>query len=91
MQTRIKADLAKEQRQAETLRKRKLLADTFSPASNVRAAVFAAVIGVGKSSLYAMIADGRIKKPRSLGARTKVWSGEYVEQIRVSGFDEVKS
>lgn len=53
----------------------------------VRAAEFARYLGIGKSTLYKYLAEGKIEQPVRYSSRCSVWSVDYVKDVASSGFN----
>lgn len=69
-------------------RERQLLADTFPMTGKVRIKQLAAFLGIGRSTAWKMVKEGRIQSPQKLGSRTCVWGAEYVRKLAEEGIPE---
>ncbi len=56
--------------------------NAINPDALYRAASCAQIFSVGKSTWWKWVADGRIKRGHRIGARTTVWEGSYLIEIR---------
>lgn len=73
------------QRQAEKLHFRKIAAESFPQVGNVRANQCAAYLGMGLSTFWLYVEQGRIQKPTKYGVRLSVWDAEYIHQLKREG------
>lgn len=73
------------QRQAERLHFNKIAAENFPKVGNVRANQSAAYLGLGLSTFWFFVNQGRIKKPTKYGVRLSVWDAEYIHQLKREG------
>jgi len=78
----------KAQNSEAKLQQRKLYADTFPLHGKVRVKQFAPYLGIGVSTVWKLVKDGRIKKPQKLGSRTSVWDAAYVRMLAEEGIPE---
>lgn len=60
-------------------------AETFPTTGKVRAAQVAAYLGIGISTLWLYVRQGRVKEPQRYGARVSVWDAEYVRELYKGG------
>ncbi|OQX03953.1 MAG: hypothetical protein BWK73_37760 [Thiothrix lacustris] len=67
---------------------RQLLADTFPHEGNVRAPEIAARFGMGLSTFWKYVAEGRIKQPTRYGSRISVWDAEYIRTLEKNGIPD---
>ncbi|MFZ1385841.1 MAG: hypothetical protein WBP46_03075 [Thiolinea sp.] len=73
------------QRQAAKLQFNKVAAENFPQVGNVRANQCAAYLGVGLSTFWLYVEQGRIKEPTKYGKRLSVWDAVYIHQLRETG------
>lgn len=77
------------QRQAERLYFNKIAAENFPQVGNVRANQSAAYLGLGLSTFWLYVEQGRIKRPIKYGVRVSVWDAVYIHQLRETGIPPV--
>lgn len=63
----------------------KNLKESFPETGKVRAPQSAAYLGLGVSTFWAFVADGRIKPPVKFGARVSTWDAEYIRDLAANG------
>ena len=68
----------------------KKLSCTFPATGNVRARQNAAFLGIGLSTFWLYVEQGRIKKPIKYGVRLSVWDAEYIHQLKREGIPPAK-
>lgn len=73
------------QRQADKLHFYKIAAEAFPSTGNVRARQSAAYLGIGLSTFWKYVEQGRIKRPIKYGVRLSVWEAEYIRQLMREG------
>lgn len=73
------------QRQAERLHFNKIAAENFPKVGNVRANQCAAYLGLGVSTFWLYVNQGRIQKPTKYGVRVSVWDAPYIHQLKEHG------
>jgi predicted DNA-binding transcriptional regulator AlpA len=73
------------QRKAERLHFNKIAAENFPQVGNVRANQCAAYLGIGLSTFWLYVEQGRIKAPTKYGVRVSVWDAVYIHQLRETG------
>lgn len=69
----------------DALSYRAVLTETFPRAGKVRAPQIAAHLGIGQSTWWLYVKEGRVKPPIKFGARVSVWDAEYVRELADSG------
>lgn len=69
---------------------RRVDAENFPDTGNVRARQCAAYLGVGLSTFWFFVNQGRIKKPIKYGVRLSVWDAEYIHQLKREGIPPAK-
>lgn len=52
------------------------------PDAYVRPAEAARYLGIGKSTLWRWIADGKLERPRKMGATISVFTAGYIRQVQ---------
>ena len=77
-------------RRAKRMQYNKLAADTMPINSNVRANQSAAYLGIGLSTFWSYVAQGRIKPPTKYGVRVSVWDARYIRQLKDDGIPSAK-
>ncbi len=77
------------QRKAERLHFNKLAAENFPTVGNVRANQCAAFLGMGLSTFWLYVEQGRIQKPIKYGARLSVWDAGYIHQLKANGIPPI--
>lgn len=78
-------------RRAKKMQYIKLASDTMPISGNVRANQCAAYLGVGVSTFWLYVNQGRIKKPNKYGVRVSVWDAGYIRQLRDDGIPAAES
>lgn len=73
------------QRKAAKLQFNKAASENFPNVGNVRANQCAAYLGLGLSTFWFFVNQGRIKKPTKYGVRVSVWDAEYIHQLKREG------
>lgn len=82
--------LDKAMRKAKRLEFNKVAAESFPDVGNVRASQSAAYLGIGLSTLWLFVKQGRIKRPIKYGVRLSVWEAEYIHQLKREGIPPIK-
>ena len=59
--------------------------DKFPAQGNVRAKQSAPFLGIGLSTFWLMVKQGRIKPPVKHGSRISVWQAEYIRYLAENG------
>lgn len=85
----IDALQARAQRQAAKFQFNKMAAEAFPTVGNVRANQSAAYLGLGLSTFWLYVEQGRIKRPIKYGVRVSVWDAVYIHQLRETGIPPV--
>ncbi len=62
--------------------------EPFPYEGKVRAKQVAPFLGVGLSTFWLYVKQGRIEKPMRYGARVSVWDASYIRQLASSGIPE---
>lgn len=70
---------------ADALNHRRILKESFPTTGKVRVPQAAAYIGIGISTFWAYVDDGRVKPPVKFGARVSVWDAEYIRELAANG------
>jgi predicted DNA-binding transcriptional regulator AlpA len=78
------------QRQEAKLYFKKIAAEAFPSVGNVRARQSAAYLGIGLSTFWLYVEQGRIQKPTKYGVRLSVWDAEYIHQLKREGIPPAK-
>lgn len=86
----MKYDENSRQRQEAKLYFQKIAAEAFPATGNVRARQSAAYLGIGLSTFWFFVEQGRIKKPIKYGVRLSVWDAEYIHQLKREGIPLAK-
>lgn len=86
----MKYDENSRQRQEAKLHFQKIAAEAFPATGNVRARQSAAYLGIGLSTFWFFVEQGRIKKPIKYGVRLSVWDAEYIHQLKREGIPLAK-
>ncbi|PIE01442.1 MAG: transcriptional regulator [Thiothrix nivea] len=60
----------------------------FPHEGKVRAKQAAPFLGIGKSTFWAYVKEGRICQPMRYGPRVSVWSAEYIRQLAETGIPD---
>ena len=69
---------------------RKELADNYPLHGNARAKDNSAFLGIGLSTFWKYVAEGRIKKPTRYGNRVSVWDCSYIRELAQDGIPDAK-
>lgn len=56
----------------------------------VRAKQSAKYLGIGLSTFWAWVKDGKIKQPTKHGERVSVWQASYIRDLSENGIREVE-
>lgn len=72
-------------RQAKHFHFRKVASESFPAVGNVRANQCAAYLGVGVSTFWLYVSQGRIQQPMRYGKRVSVWDAGYIHQLKGNG------
>ena len=78
------------QHQEAKLHFQKIAAEAFPSVGKVRARQIAAYLGMGLSTFWVYVNQGRIKKPIKYGVRLSVWDAEYIHQLKREGIPLAK-
>lgn len=70
---------------------RAIKAETFPASGKVRASQIAAYLGLGVSTVWLYVKQGRIKPPQKYGVRLSVWDAEYIHQLYRGGIPAADS
>lgn len=68
-----------------TLRQKKVRRE-FPEVGKTRAKENANFLGIGESTFWKYVNQGKIKKPIKYGQRVSVWDAEYIRKISKEGF-----
>lgn len=60
----------------------------FPQSGNVRAKASAEYLGIGESTFWLKVKEGKIKKPIKLGPRISTWEAEYIRDLAKNGIGE---
>lgn len=60
----------------------------FPLEGNVRVNKAHVFLGIGKSTFYLYVEQGRIKKPMQYSSRTSVWDAQYIRELAKNGIPE---
>ena len=63
----------------------------FPHEGKVRAKQIAKFLGVGISTLWLYVKQGRVERPMRYGARVSVWDASYIRELAENGIPEAKS
>ena len=63
----------------------------FPYEGKVRAKQIAQFMGIGISTLWLYVKQGRIERPMRYGARVSVWDASYIRSLAENGIPEAKS
>ncbi len=69
----------------EALERRKALAEAFPKTGKVRASQIAARLGLGVSTWWLYVKDGRVKQPTKYSERVSVWDSDYINDLAANG------
>ena len=70
---------------ADALGYRRILKEAFPEVGKVRVPQIAAHLGIGQSTWWLYVKDGRVLPPVKYGARVSVWDADYVRGLADSG------
>lgn len=70
---------------ADALDYRRALTEAFPSTGKVRVPQIAAHLGIGQSTWWLYVKDGRVLPPVKYGARVSVWDADYVRGLADSG------
>ena len=70
---------------ADALSYRKVLKEAFPDTGKVRVPQIAAHLGIGASTWWLYVKEGRVLKPVKYGARVSVWDAEYIRELADKG------
>ena len=70
---------------ADALGYRRALTEAFPSTGKVRVPQIAAHLGIGQSTWWLYVKDGRVLPPVKYGARVSVWDADYVRGLADSG------
>ena len=67
---------------------RSILKSSFPTSGKTRAPQNAAYLGIGVSTFWKYVADGRIHPPVKYGKRVSVWDAIYIRELAENGIPE---
>lgn len=70
---------------ADSLGYRRVLKEAFPSAGKVRVPQAAAYLGIGASTFWLYVKEGRVNQPVRYGARLSVWDAEYIRELAANG------
>ena len=70
---------------ADALTYRKTLTETLPMSGKVRVPQIAAHLGIGASTWWLYVKEGRVLPPVKFGARVAVWDAEYIRELATNG------
>ena len=70
---------------ADALAYRKVLKEAFPETGKVRVPQIAAHLGIGASTWWLYVKEGRVLPPVKFGARVAVWGAEYIRELATNG------
>lgn len=70
---------------ADALGYRRVLKEAFPSAGKVRVPQIAAHLGIGASTWWLYVKEGRVLPPVKYGARVSVWDATYVRELADKG------
>nr|CAA6826160.1 MAG: Unknown protein [uncultured Thiotrichaceae bacterium] len=65
---------------------RQQLSNEFPHHGKVRPKQVAAFLGIGNSTVWKYVSEGKISKPMKFGARVSVWDASYIRELAKNGF-----
>ena len=70
---------------ADALGYRRILKEAFPEVGNVRVPQIASYLGIGASTWWLYVKEGRVNQPVRYGARLSVWDAEYIRSLAANG------
>lgn len=70
---------------AQRLADKKVLKEAFPEMGKVRVPQIAAHLGIGASTWWLWVKEGRVLQPVKYGARVAVWDAEYIRELAANG------
>lgn len=70
---------------ADQLLHRKNLKESFPTAGKVRAPQIAAYLGIGISTWWGLVKEGRVLPPIKFGVLVSTWDAEYIRELAANG------
>ena len=70
---------------ADALGYRRILKEAFPETGKVRVPQIAAHLGIGASTWWLYVKEGRVLPPVKFGARVSVWDAEYIRDLAANG------
>ena len=70
---------------AQRLADKKILKEAFPETGKVRVPQIAAHLGIGASTWWLWVKEGRITKPVKYGVKVVVWDAEYIRELATNG------
>lgn len=64
---------------------RRILKEAFPEVGNVRVPQIASYLGIGASTWWLYVKEGRVNQPVRYGARLSVWDSEYIRGLAANG------
>lgn len=61
----------------------------FPMEGSVRAKQSARYLGIGLSTFWSWVKDGKIKPPTKHGSRVSVWQANYIRELSENGIKEI--
>lgn len=80
-----KANKTRTKPTADALGYRKILKEAFPEAGKVRVPQIAAHLGIGVSTWWLYVKEGRVLQPVKYGARVAVWDAQYIRELATNG------
>lgn len=80
-----KASKTRKKPTMDTLAHRKALTETLPMSGKVRVPQIAAHLGIGASTWWLYVNQGRVLQPVKYGARVAVWDAEYIRDLADKG------
>ena len=70
---------------ADALGYRRALMEAFPSTGKVRVPQIASYLGIGASTFWLYVREGRVNQPVRYGARLSVWDAEYIRGLAANG------
>ncbi len=70
---------------AQRLADKKILKEAFPELGKVRVPQIAAHLGIGASTWWLWVKEGRVLPPVKYGTRVVVWDAEYIRELAANG------
>ena len=70
---------------ADTLHYKRIMKEAFPEVGKVRAPQIASYLGIGASTWWLYVKEGRVNQPVRYGARLSVWDSEYIRGLAANG------